>query len=129
MLIARLYNHYREQKVFAQREIVSKITIEEKIDSFWVAKMEIPITPGLDTGVKIELYEVGNKEDQLIFRGIVYEIKPVRQRWDMLEITVRWEESIFHTRKTLRKHTFTNQTLSSILEKLLTPYNTELNKD
>lgn len=129
MLIARLYNHYREQKVFAQREIVSKITIEEKIDSFWVAKMEIPITPGLDTGVKIELYEVGNKEDQLIFRGIVYEIKPVRQRWDMLEITVRWEESIFHKRKTLRKHTFTNQTLSSILEKLLTPYNTEFNED
>ena len=129
MLIARLYNHYREQKVFAQREIVSKITIEEKIDSFWVAKMEIPITPGLDTGVKIELYEVGNKEDQLIFRGIVYEIKPVRQRWDMLEITVRWEESIFQKRKTLRKHTFTNQTLSSILEKLLTPYNTEFNED
>ena len=129
MLIARLYNHYREQKVFAQREIVSKITIEEKIDSFWVAKMKIPITPGLDTGVKIELYEVGNKEDQLIFRGIVYEIKPVRQRWDMLEITVRWEESIFHKRKTLRKHTFTNQTLSSILEKLLTPYNTEFNED
>lgn len=129
MLIARLYNHYREQKVFAQREIVSKITIEEKIDSFWVAKMEIPITPGLDTGVKIELYEVGNKEDQLIFRGIVYEIKPVRQRWDMLEITVRWEESIFQKRKTLRKHTFTALPLSTIIKKLIDPYNSEFNED
>lgn len=129
MLIARLYNHYREQKVFAQREIVSKITIEEKIDSFWVAKMEIPITPGLDTGVKIELYEVGNKEDQLIFRGIVYEIKPVRQRWDMLEITIRWEESIFQKRKTLRKHTFTALPLSTIIKKLIDPYNSEFNED
>lgn len=91
--------------------------------------MEIPITPGLDTGVKIELYEVGNKEDQLIFRGIVYEIKPVRQRWDMLEITVRWEESIFQKRKTLRKHTFTALPLSTIIKKLIDPYNSEFNED
>lgn len=129
MLVARLYNHYRGQEVFAQREIVSKITIEEKIENFGVAKMEIPITPGLDTGTKIELYEVGNKEDRLVFRGIVYELKPVWKRWDLLEITLRGERALFHQRKSLKKYKFSNQPISAILTQLLQIYNTDYNED
>ena len=49
MLIARVYPHYRSQEVIAQSEILSQAVIEESIDGFSVAKLEISMLPGMDT--------------------------------------------------------------------------------
>lgn len=129
MLIARVYPHYRSQEVIAQSEILSQAVIEESIDGFSVAKLEISMLPGMDTWCKIELYEVGNTEDRLVFRGNIYELKPLWQRWNMLAIVARGEKALLHQRKALKEYKFTNKTISAIVAELLQNYNTEYNED
>lgn len=129
MLIARVYPHYRSQEVIAQSEILSQAVIEESIDGFSVAKLEISMLPGMDTWCKIELYEVGNTEDRLVFRGNIYELKPLWQRWNMLAIVARGEKALLHQRKALKEYKFTNKTISAIVTELLQNYNTEYNED
>lgn len=129
MLIARVYPHYRSQEVIAQSEILSQAVIEESIDGFSVAKLEISMLPGMDTWCKIELYEVGNTEDHLVFRGNIYELKPLWQRWNMLAIVARGEKALLHQRKALKEYKFTNKTISAIVTELLQNYNTEYNED
>ena len=99
MLMARLYPHIFSKEILAQRAITSQISLEQKIDDFWIAKCEIPLIPGLQEDCKIELYEVWTWEDLLVFSGFIYETRPLRKRWDMLEITARDFKAIFQKRK------------------------------
>ena len=122
--MARLYPHIFSKEILAQRAITSQISLEQKIDDFWIAKCEIPLIPGLQEDCKIELYEVWNWEDHLVFSGFIYETKPLRKRWDMLEITARDFKAIFQKRKALTSRNWKEGvTLEKALQELLGYYN------
>ena len=128
-IIAKFYPHIWSQKLIDQIVITSEVVIKEEIKGVGEAEFVMPIAPGIKEECKVELYEVNSNEDRLLFRGFVHEINPVWGQFQSLKIIARGEKAIFHKRKTLRKHTFTAQALSSILQKLLEPYNTEFNED
>lgn len=124
MLMARLYPHIFSKEILAQRAITSQISLEQKIDDFWIAKCEIPLIPGLQEDCKIELYEVWTWEDLLVFSGFIYETRPLRKRWDMLEITARDFKAIFQKRKALTSRNWKEGvTLEKALQELLGYYN------
>ena len=128
-IIAKFYPHIWSQKLIDQIVITSEVVIKEEIKGVGEAEFVMPIAPEIKEECKVELYEVNSNEDRLLFRGFVHEINPVWGQFQSLKIFARGEKAIFHKRKTLRKHTFTAQALSSILQKLLEPYNTEFNED
>ena len=128
-IIAKFYPHIWSQKLIDQIVITSEVVIKEEIKGVGEAEFVMPIAPEIKEECKVELYEVNSNEDRLLFRGFVHEINPVWGQFQSLKIIARGEKAIFHKRKTLRKHTFTAQALSSILQKLLEPYNTEFNED
>ena len=128
-VIAKFYPHIWSQKLIDQIVITSEVAIKEEIKGVGEAEFVMPIAPEIKEECKVELYEVNSNEDRLLFRGFVHEINPVWGQFQSLKIIARGEKAIFHKRKTLRKHTFTAQALSSILQKLLEPYNTEFNED
>lgn len=128
-IIAKFYPHIWSQKLIDQIVITSEVVIKEEIKGIGEAEFVMPIAPEIKEECKVELYEVNSNEDRLLFRGFVHEINPVWGQFQSLKIIARGEKAIFHKRKTLRKHTFTAQALSSILQKLLEPYNTEFNED
>ena len=128
-IIAKFYPHIWSQKLIDQIVITSEVVIKEEIKGVGEAEFVVPIAPEIKEECKVELYEVNSNEDRLLFRGFVHEINPVWGQFQSLKIFARGEKAIFHKRKTLRKHTFTAQALSSILQKLLEPYNTEFNED
>lgn len=128
-IIAKFYPHIWSQKLIDQIVITSEVVIKEEIKGVGEAEFVMPIAPGIKEECKVELYESNGNEDNLLFRGYIHEINPVWGQFQSLKIIARGEKAIFHKRKTLRKHTFTAQALSSILQKLLEPYNTEFNED
>ena len=128
-IIAKFYPHIWSQKLIDQIVITSEVVIKEEIKGVGEAEFVVPIAPEIKEECKVELYEVNSNEDRLLFRGFVHEINPVWGQFQSLKIFARGEKAIFHKRKTLRNHTFTAQALSSILQKLLEPYNTEFNED
>ena len=128
-IIAKFYPHIWSQKLIDQIVITSEVVIKEEIKGVGEAEFVMPIAPEIKEECKVELYEVNSNEDRLLFRGFVHEINPVWGQFQSLKIIARGEKASFHKRKTLRKHTFTAQALSSILQKLLEPYNTEFNED
>ena len=128
-IIAKFYPHIWSQKLIDQIVITSEVVIKEEIKGVGEAEFVMPIAPGIKEECKVELYESNGNEDNLLFRGYIHEINPVWGQFQSLKIIARGEKAIFHKRKTLRKHTFTAQALSSILQKLIEPYNTEFNED
>lgn len=124
MLIARFYKNIFDQEVFAQRAITSEVKIEQKIDNFGVANLEIPIIPGLEEDCKIELYEVGNGEDRLIFSGFIYQTDPIRKRRNIMKIVARDMKAVFQKRKALKERNRKNGvSLTEFFEKLLWEFN------
>lgn len=124
MLIARFYKNIFDQEVFAQRAITSEVKIEQKIDNFGVANLEIPIIPGLEEDCKIELYEVGNGEDRLIFSGFIYQTDPIRKRRNIMKIVARDMKAVFQKRKSLKEWKRKNGvSLTEFFEKLLWEFN------
>ena len=128
-IIAKFYPHIWSQKLIDQIVITSEVVIKEEIKGVGEAEFVMPIAPGIKEECKVELYESNGNEDNLLFRGYIHEINPVWGQFQSLKIIAREEKAIFHKRKTLRKHTFTAQALSTIIKKLIEPYNTEFNED
>lgn len=128
-IIAKFYPHIWSQKLIDQIVITSEVVIKEEIKGVGEAEFVMPIAPGIKEECKVELYESNGNEDNLFFRGYIHEINPVWGQFQSLKIIAREEKAIFHKRKTLRKHTFTAQALSTIIKKLIEPYNTEFNED
>ncbi|MDR3168721.1 MAG: hypothetical protein LBU27_03015 [Candidatus Peribacteria bacterium] len=122
MLLAKFYANQRSTEVIAQREIISKVEIETSLDDFGVAQLSIPIIDGVEEDSKIEIYEVGQNNDRRVFVGFIYEIKPVWQRRNMMDITARNEKGIMQKRKVLPGYDFKDKSVQEIVSTLLNEY-------
>lgn len=127
-LIAKIYPHLWSEDLIEQIPITSEVVINNDLKWFGTAQLTLPIHPQLKENAKIELYEANSNQDRLVFAGFVYEIRPVRWQFKVVDLVLRDYKAIFHQRKALQNYKFTNQPIASIVEQLLTPYNTQYNE-
>ena len=122
MLLVKFYPHQFSSDVIAQREIISKVEIDYNLVDFWIANLRIPITDGVEEDTKIEIYEVGLNSDTRVFTGFIYEIRPVRRQFQMMDIVARTEKAIMQKRKSLQGFNFQNTPIKNVIQWILNQF-------
>jgi hypothetical protein len=74
-LLLKIYGHEFDDTIITQEIIDSEIEIEEDLQDFSIAKFRLPLIKIEEYNI-IEIYEVANTDNR-IFRGYVYEVKPI----------------------------------------------------
>lgn len=119
-LLLKVYEHQFDDTVITQEIINSEVVIEEDIKTFSIATFRMPLIKIEEYNI-VEIYEVWNT-DKRIFRGYVYEIKPIWRQFGEVDIVCRGEKAIFNDRCVLSDKNYEDQDIKVILEDLLADY-------
>jgi len=122
MINAKFITSLRDDTVIAQQQIDSTIDIVEDLEYFWYANFTMPIIDGVEEDVIVELYNV-QVTDILIFRGYIHQIKPIRQQFWLMEITLRAEKAMLYRRLVLSDTSYSSDDIKDVLEWLVSVYN------
>lgn len=129
MVVLKVYNSYFSSTVVYQETLQSLINIEENLVGGGFCKFQASTFDELQPGVKVELVQTSVGDDVLLFRGTVYEIKPIWSNgFDQAEITCHTEDRVLERRNVLTFGNTTNQTPKTIIEELLDEYITNYNE-
>ena len=101
-IVAKLYENIRSTTPYNQVFIESEVSIDYDLMTFWVANLSIPFIETISKNNKIELYEVNDIwNDTKIFSWYIYNLTPIRKKFDTLQIEARSDKGIFDNRKLL----------------------------
>lgn len=106
--------------ISTQIQDIFEATIDYDINNFASCSLKIPVIEWLTKYSKIELYEV-NWEDTLIFAGYIYDLIVSVEE---IELLGRSTKELMNKKLVLNDKTYTNQTLTTIMDDILDDWNT-----
>lgn len=122
-VIAKIYESMRSNTPILQEKIISEIKIDEDLSSFDIAIFQLPVSSLVEEYNKIELYEVNNWIDTLIFSWYIYKVQPIRRQFWLYNVTCRSEKALLQERNLLSWYWTLVKPLSNIIQELLSWYN------
>lgn len=122
MILAKVYQNLFSTNVIVTEFVESVVKVEEDLANFDVATLEIPFFDWLSEDIKIELHEISNNIDTLIFSWFIFEIRPRFDKIGLVKITARSQKALMLKRKVLLPKNY-NTTVQDILQDLIDDYN------
>lgn len=99
MIIAKFFDWLWTWNVITQEPIISAVQIVEDLDGFSYATFSMPVIEWIEEDIIVEIYNV-ELTDTLLFRWFIYQIKPIREQFWIMDVTLRSEKAIFYRRLT-----------------------------
>lgn len=120
-LVIKTYNNQFSTDVITQIQEVDKWVIEFDINNFGTAELTIPIINGINKFDKVEVYEVTGGLDTLVFTGYIFDFRITTEQ---IVLICRSVKELLNYKLVLSDKSYTNQTITTIIEDILGDWNT-----